>query len=129
MSNLTLENVTDYASAKAFIGNRDRAKLGHNTYLYRDWIDNSFYVEYHDNMIVEYRVDSTYVSNCGWHTPTTTNRLNKLTEMSFRIRQGAHQYLTEVGVWVYLNRLGLTQKFDGLDNNGKVISRMFEGVA
>jgi len=128
MSNLKLQNITDYASAKDFIGNRDRAKLGHNTYLYRS-IDDSFYVEYHGNMIVEYRVDSTYVSNCGWHTTTTTNRLNKLTEMSFRIRQGAHQYLTEVGVWVYLNRLGLTQKFDGLDNNGKVISRMFEGVA
>ena len=128
MSNLTLENVTDYASASAFIGNRDRAKLGHNTYLYRG-MGESFYVEYHGNSIVFYERARTFVTNRGWHTTTTTNRLNKLTKMSFRIRQGAHQYLTEVGVWVYLSRSGLTQMIDGLDNNGKVISRMIEGVA
>ncbi len=128
MSNLKLQNITDYASAKAFIGNRDRAKLGHNTYLYRG-IADTFQVEYHGNQIIIYEPTMTYATNCGWHTTTTTNRLNKLTKMSFRIRKGVHQYLTEVGVWVYLNRLGLTQKFDGLDNNGKVISRMFEGVA
>ena len=117
MSNLKLENVTDYATAKAFIGNRDRAKLGHNTYLYRS-IAERFYVEYHGNMIVEYRVDSTYVSNCGWHTRTTTNRLNKLTKMSFRIRQGVHQYrkAPPYDCWLDLPQEGVNDfsKYEGV---------------
>lgn len=105
MSNLTLENVTDYATASAFIGNRDRAKLGHNTYLYRGMGD-SFYVEYHGNSIVSYEPTKTYATNCGWHTTTTTNRLNKLTKMSFRIRQGAHQYV-KGAEWVALPSAGI----------------------
>ena len=91
MSNLKLQNITDYATAKAFIGNRDRAKLGHNTYLYRG-IADTFQVEYHGNQIIIYEPTVTYATNCGWHTRTTTDRLNKLTKMSFRIRQGVHQY-------------------------------------
>jgi len=119
MSNLKLENVTDYASAKAFIGNRDRAKLGHNTYLYRGKKADFFYVEYHGNLIVRYQPTVTYATNSGWHTRTTTNRLNKLTNMSFRIRQGVHQYFNKTtGDWL-----------DLMCNDGAHDFNIHEGVA
>ena len=115
MSNLTLENVTDYASASAFIGNRDRAKLGHNTYLYRHSDTNSFYVEYHGNEIIIYQPTITFATNKGWHTRTTTNRLNKLTDMSFRIRQGVHQYCKAKSTeWYELSYEGVTDIMVGV---------------
>jgi len=122
MSNLKLENVTDYATAKAFIGNRDRAKLGHNTYLYRHSDTNSFYVEYHGNEIIIYQPTVTYATDCvkgkRWATRTTTNRLNKLTKMSFRIRQGVHQYrkAPPYDAWLDLPQEGVNDfsKYEGV---------------
>ena len=118
MSNLTLENVTDYATAKAFIGNRDRAKLGHNTYLYRGMTD-SFYVEYHGNEIIIYQPTATFATDCvkgkRWATRTTTSRLNKLTDMSFRIRQGVHQYCKAKSTeWYELSHEGVTDIMVGV---------------
>lgn len=86
MSNLTLKhNPKSYEAAEAALGNRSSLTIGHNTKLVRE--DGTIFATYHDNRIVEYAPDGVHATWAGWATTTTANRLNKLTDGSFNIRQ------------------------------------------
>lgn len=84
MSNLTLKaNPTSFEAAVKALGNKDTVTIGHNTKLVRE--GENIYATYHDNQIVEYSKDGVMATWAGWATPTTANRLNKLTNGRFNI--------------------------------------------
>ena len=71
--------------------------------------------DYDCNEIIIYQPTITFATNKGWHTRTTTNRLNKLTDMSFRIRQGVHQYCKAKSTeWYELSYEGVTDIMVGV---------------
>lgn len=85
MSNLQLPNVTDLDSAREFLGNRQSARLGHNTTIRRG-LGGDVIVTYHATDIVTYANDGTIILQAnGWVTATTANRLHKLTPTNVRV--------------------------------------------
>lgn len=81
MSNLKLKsNPTTWSEADEFLGSKESAVLGHNTTIYRE--RNTFediHVTYHYTNIVTYHKDGTVTyRNGGFGTPTTRDRLHKL---------------------------------------------------
>tara|TARA_R100001082_G_C4315804_1_gene138894 strand:+ start:158 stop:541 length:384 start_codon:yes stop_codon:yes gene_type:complete len=108
-----LKKVTNHEEAMALMNKEGdcvshdypTVKLGHNTYLIA--IDYGYKVTYHGNPIIFYYDDETIISNCGWHTNSTTERLNQLTKVFFRIRNGKHEYYDYLG-WKPLNKHGLS---------------------
>lgn len=86
MSNLKLKhNPKSYEQAAAILGSRDQIVIGHNTHLKAG--DGVIYATYHHNEIVEYSPDGVLATWAGWTTQTTANRLNKLTDGRFNIKQ------------------------------------------
>jgi hypothetical protein len=74
MSNLTLKP-TDYKSLRDLnLRDYQNRSVGHNTAVQR--VDESFVISYHFNPIARIDMWSVTVSNAGWQTPTTRNRLN-----------------------------------------------------
>jgi hypothetical protein len=94
MSNLKFKaNVTDYASADAFLDGWRGRTLGHNTEIERGFMNDDIVVLYHGNVIARYfkpDADGTSVSvftNARWGTVTTRDRLNKLSPAGIRFSQ------------------------------------------
>lgn len=88
MSNLTFKaNITSYADADRFLGNRDSRKLAHNTVVYRSSAGANIRVKYHDTDIVTYTANEKQIEiqNGGWHTITTAKRLNHLLPAGWRV--------------------------------------------
>jgi hypothetical protein len=74
MSNLTLKK-TDYKSLTDLkLGGYQTRKLGHNTNVQR--ISDTYVIDYHNNAIAEVGVWMVAITNAGWGTSTTRNRLN-----------------------------------------------------
>jgi hypothetical protein len=86
MSNLTLKHQPrTFEEAAKVLGSKDQVTIGHNTHLKAG--DGVIYATYHHNEIVEYSPDGVMASWAGWTTNTTANRLNKLTNGRFNIKQ------------------------------------------
>ena len=90
MSNLSLKaQPTTLEAALKAMGDRDTLKIGYETVLEKN--GDVVYALHHGNRIVKYATDGTYATWAGWESPTTTNRLNKLTEGRFNIKnRSAH---------------------------------------
>lgn len=68
-------------------GRNGRKKLDNNTYLYKQGDD--FVVKLHNNQIMKiYASGDISVSNCGWLTRTTKDRLNEYTDLGIYQRKG-----------------------------------------
>lgn len=84
-------NITDYVTADQVLGDRDRRKIKHNTYLERD--GDAIRILYHRTFIVNYFRDGNIeVNNGGWDTVTTKTRINEYTPSWFHIRQMQHKW-------------------------------------
>lgn len=79
MSNLTIPMANpSLEQLGGFMGGKDRRKLCHNTYIERH--PGEYRVLYHETYIVVYRDNGDIVlSNGGWFTPTTKDRIDTLT--------------------------------------------------
>lgn len=85
MSNLDTQDVTDLGSARAFLGNRQVARLCNNTTI-RHGLGGDIIVTYHATDIVTYCNDgATILRADGWVTATTATRLHKLTPAHVRV--------------------------------------------
>lgn len=78
MSNLNLPNMS-YESLR----DTPAGKLAYATTLtHVQGSDTGHFLEcqvrHHGNLIARIRKDEIEISNCGWHSPTTANRLNKV---------------------------------------------------
>lgn len=111
--------VLDYHTASMFLGGRQAKKLANNTYVHC-WGEGTAYgiemaVTLHAHTIARYFTnDAIILSNCGYPTQTTRQRLSKLNRhWNFVQRQGT-QYLqnklnfelVEFHGYVELNSLG-----------------------
>lgn len=67
----------DYAYLKEWMGNRPTKKVAHNTYAQRD--GDVIHITYHMNEIATLSSETLWISNCGWQTLTTKERLNWFT--------------------------------------------------
>lgn len=87
MSNLKLPNMHDYLTASRELGNKQDKRIGYKTVLKR-LSDTVLSVEHHDSKIIEYRADGTIlISNAGWDSSTTKDRLHRLTPANVRVFQ------------------------------------------
>jgi hypothetical protein len=91
MSNLSLPKMT-YANLNSVLGSTKwgRAQLAYATTIER--VNDAIYVKHHENVIAVLEPDSVYVTNCGYETSTTANRLRKILSdnsipFSVRIKQ------------------------------------------
>lgn len=96
MSNLKLPDVTDLDSARAFLGDRQRARLGHNTTIRRG-LGGDVIVTYHETDIVTYCGDGTIILKAdGWVSATTANRLHKLTPATVCVGRKLGDYVITI---------------------------------
>lgn len=106
-----LTKCNSFSDADAILGNRNRKKIGHNTYLQRD--GEVIEAIYHSTPIVTYfRSGRMRLETGGWYTPTTKDRLNQLTPL----------YITQAkNIW-YLS--DGSRFFDGImtDDSGNVLN-------
>lgn len=72
-----------FADVEAWMGKKMSRKVAHNTQLTRAG-DESFFLTYHDNLIVVYHPEQISVGHCGWATSTTADRFHHLTPFSAR---------------------------------------------
>ena len=114
-----LKKVTNYKEAMALMhsegDSKAMVKLGHNTHL-RVLDGGGYVVTYHNNAIIYYYDDCTIMQDCGWATRTTTIRLNELTRVTFRIRNGKHQYHSDYNGWLPLSKYGLQSTVFGFNS-------------
>lgn len=97
MSNLQLPPVNDLTSARAYLGDRDDMRLGHNTRIRRG-LGGDVVVTYHGTDIVTYTNDGqTILRANGWVTATTANRLNKLTPGHVRVGRRHNDFRVTIG--------------------------------
>ena len=107
MSNLTLSPAPlTFQQAVDALGGRDSRKIGHNTLLERRGAE--VVATYHNNDIVRYSADGVFASWAGWATSTTSNRLNKLTQGRFNIKNREPQVngVTVEGSWSDWHKVG-----------------------
>ena len=114
-----LKKVTNHNEAMALMNSegdsKAMVKLGHNTYLHV--ADGGGYmVTYHGNPIIYYYDDCTIMQDCGYATRTTTIRLNELTRVTFRMRNGKHQYHSDCNGWLPLTRCGVHSTVFGFNS-------------
>lgn len=105
-----LTRCNSFTDANQILGNRDRKKIGHNTYLQRAGDDIE--AIYHSTAVVTYHPNNTMTCKTGgWQTVTTKDRLNQLTPL----RIGSTK-----GIW-YANS---ERFFDGIicDTSGQVLN-------
>lgn len=87
MSNLKLPNVIDYATAERELGNKEIKRIGYKTALVRK-TTGEIVVTHHNSEIISYDHDgSTYITNAGWDSATTKDRLHRLTPINVRVFQ------------------------------------------
>jgi hypothetical protein len=80
-----------YKQALAFMGNRTTRKLAHNTYMHRSDFSSHILITLHNNVIVCLHPDGkVQLSTCGWNTPTTRERLNRLLTNRIRLYTKKH---------------------------------------
>lgn len=83
-------------------GGKDHFKrtLANNTVAHRSYVDGSVSIAYHGNTIAELTNNDVYVSNCGWGSPTTRERINSVLKengIPFHVSQKNHkQILTRI---------------------------------
>lgn len=85
-----------------------KAKNSTNTKTNGQWLS------LFNNIIAEHRSDGMYVTNCGWFTKTTAERLRRLPDVSLVIRK-KKWYLNDVewdGGWVKVNSDPIPSGFD-----------------
>jgi hypothetical protein len=108
MSNLKLKATpVDYKSAMEILKGRESVSIGHNTRL--EYSNGDVYATYHGNAIVRYDSDgSVWASWAGYATPTTANRLNKLSPGRFNIKNREPQVngVTLTGSWTEWHKVG-----------------------
>lgn len=74
--------------------NRDRRKVGNNTYA-EILHDGSVGITLHSTCVVRIYEDGTYrLSNGGWQTPTTKDRINQYSP--YKVRQRNHTWYVQV---------------------------------
>lgn len=69
-------------------------------------IDNGMHLFLHGNLIAKIENNQVYISDCGWQTPTTKERLNGVLNHC----SGGYIY-QENFVWYYVNSKGVTKVF------------------
>ena len=85
MSNLQfVAEIQSFSDAVAFLGGRESRKLAHNTWV-EDLGEGEIGVRYHKTYIVVYREGSAALSNGGWNTVTTSNRIHRLIPAKYRV--------------------------------------------
>ncbi len=75
MSNLKLPAM-NYGNLNRLVGDRYKKRVAHNTHATA--YDTHVSVYYHDNFIGEVWNGGVYLNTAGWHTQTTTARLNRM---------------------------------------------------
>lgn len=90
MANLTNSPKNWTEASEALRGKEDR-KIGHNTYLIRDW-DGAIVAQLHGNGIVRYTEDGVEVNWCGYVGNTTADRINQLAPGRFNRKLGVPQH-------------------------------------
>lgn len=80
MSNLKFKATPSFDKLNEFLGTRQEKTLGYSTTVARRTIDGEthFEIRYHGNLIGAVGENDVFVSNKGWGTPTTRNRINKI---------------------------------------------------
>ena len=88
-----------YADAEQMLKGRSRRKVLNNTDLMQSAIDGGcIVVLYHDNVIAEFFEDGSRVlSNCGYGTVSTRERLNSMAPAGVGFVQ--RDYAQQVHVW------------------------------
>lgn len=93
MSNLRLPDVHDLETARTFLGDRQSARLGHNTTIRRG-PGGDVVVTYHETDIVTYCDAGNIILRAdGWVTATTANRLHKLTPATVGVGRKLGDYV------------------------------------
>lgn len=84
--------VIDRTTAENFLRNRQSKKLANNTYVHI-WGDE-ITVTLHGNVIATYQSDGiTVLSNCGYPTMTTRQRLSELNPFYHFVQRDHEQYM------------------------------------
>jgi hypothetical protein len=80
MSNLKLKSKTDPISLHLFLGNRTTRILGYETTVTRmsEGEDSWFKIKHHGSTVARIHSWQVEVSNAGYSSPTTRNRLGKI---------------------------------------------------
>lgn len=85
MSNLNTRGVVDFATAERFLDGRSSATLCFATTVFRESPD-SIVVQHHRTEIIRYCRDGQVdIRNGGYLTPTTTDRLHRMTPIDVRV--------------------------------------------
>jgi hypothetical protein len=89
MSNLNTHGVEDFATARAFLGDRSQRTLCFATTLTHEATDrdaDAIVVRHHDSAIIRYYSDGRIeIRNAGWLSATTTDRLHRMTPEHVRV--------------------------------------------
>lgn len=90
MSNLNTHGVVDFDSAKRFLGNKSARQLCFATTLTHESVGEpdvtAVTVRHHGSPIIRYFSDGRLeLSNAGWLSATTTDRLHRMTPASVRV--------------------------------------------
>jgi hypothetical protein len=93
---------------RRLLGRKDRAKVGHNTYLERDDHNSCWRVRYHGHAIVVVHDDGTMtLASAGHRTVTTKQRINWFLPPGCSVFQSRH-------VWYYAWPGGRIEFADGM---------------
>lgn len=91
MSNLQCPEIDSYDGLLDFMGGKTDKRVCHNTRAthIEDGKDSFIVIVYHSTAIVTYWKDGTFrVTTGGWETPTTKERINKLTPLAIFQHRG-----------------------------------------
>jgi hypothetical protein len=102
MSNLQMPTIASYdAAERAYRNAPPSGRIGHNTVITKE-AGGIYLIRYHNNPIVGYEPDgSIHVSNAGWASTTTNNRINLIVGQHCRAYRKDWQAYVTVGDTTY----------------------------
>jgi hypothetical protein len=111
-----------FSNLAAFIGNRFSRTIGNNTVARADWRDGSkvIDIEFHGNRIATLRLESVELTNAGWETVKTRERLNTIAQanglgLKFGQRKGVQTINGEPWDGTHVARVQLSLTDEELD--------------